>query len=568
MGDKEESMADVFECPSCSAPLKPDGAATTVTCPFCGDTVVVPPGLRTPALNAPGPAPTVVVQIPSTYTPSRMTYSPRPARGNAGCISLFVVFMILLTVGLPLYLSRDELFPQLDTQPTIPDILPKFRASATPTPAFGDPVLTIDGKAAGPAAFTNAQTIALDPAGNIYLTDSKPGRILKFDAQGKFVSAWQVSNDYPDNLVADSAGTLYSVVNSAIRKYDSATGQLQDTLTWKDENFGFFGLGKLAVLPGGNLLATIQHSDNLVQLDPHGQEIRRYSHPLKGHTKDSENSLLPAVDAQGNIYLLGTDTERVYKLGADGKFAGALGTKGDGPGELENTRSLAIDPAGRFYVSDSDGIQVFDPTWRYLGLIKTPGFVYDMVAVGDGQVFATTSDQAIKYRLNPNAIPTPPIIVGPPPTPTAPDPTNTPLPSVGSTVTYDGWVISLGGAQSRPTIKLNSRNVTLQPDGRFIMIWVDARNQQVSAHNLGTDFQWALRDENDRSYYPEPMDDMEVLRQVLQQESRDSINQDVAPHVLAHPLLLFDVPVGAPGLQLAINSTVGSGEIDFDLAIP
>ena len=77
---------EVFNCPSCSAPLQPNGAAATVQCPYCGESVVVPPGLRTPA-----PRPTVVVEFPaSTYHPTPATpATPVATSGSGGCIVQF-----------------------------------------------------------------------------------------------------------------------------------------------------------------------------------------------------------------------------------------------------------------------------------------------------------------------------------------------------------------------------------------------------------------------------------------------------------------------------------------------
>src|SRR5690349_15336718 len=103
--DEESRMAQVFECPSCSGPLKPDGAAPTVTCPYCGDSVIVPPDLRTPLPHPPA-AHTVVVQMP-VHPPQPITNATDKSRGTgAGCGVLIVLF-ILLTVALPIYLDRD-----------------------------------------------------------------------------------------------------------------------------------------------------------------------------------------------------------------------------------------------------------------------------------------------------------------------------------------------------------------------------------------------------------------------------------------------------------------------------
>src|SRR6476620_5924233 len=105
-------MAQCFECPSCSGPLKPDGAAATVTCPYCGESVIVPSELRSHPPHPPA-AHTVIVQMP--VSPPPVVVSTGTSRGmSAGCGVLLVLF-ILLTVGLPLYLAGNELFAKTGT---------------------------------------------------------------------------------------------------------------------------------------------------------------------------------------------------------------------------------------------------------------------------------------------------------------------------------------------------------------------------------------------------------------------------------------------------------------------
>ncbi len=564
-------MAQVFQCPSCSGPLKPDGAATTVTCPYCGDSVIVPPELRTPAPHPPA-AHTVVVQLPVS-PPQPVVHATGTSRGmSAGCGVLIVLF-ILLTVGLPLYLAGNELFAKTGTPPF--DFRTMLPVLASPTPAFADPVMTVGGTAPGASAFKDSRAVALDGAGNIYVTDSNPGRVLKFDPQGHFLTSWPAGEQYPDALAVDSAGNVYLATSQAIRKYDGATGRLLDTFTFKDDKFGFFGFDELVVLPDGTLLATMGHTGNLVQLDAQGKEMRRFLHPLQGHTATTEEDLRLAVDGQGILYLLGRNNSAVYKLAPDGTFLGTLIGKGDTPGRLDSPQTIAVDAQNRLYVHDSQGIQVFDSTGRYLGLVNPLAAVGTLATQGDGAFFVALRDRAVKYRLH--ALAGSPVPTSAPPptaaaTPTAPPvgpptevPTPTPLPGVGGTVDFDGWTISLARAESRPSLVLPKQRLTIRPTGRFYLLWVDARNQQASAHQLEQYFRWHLQEANDNTYYPLPLENSEIFGAFLQQEGRDALNTTVAAQGLTHPLLAFDLPEDTLPLQLVIQSALGSSEVRFDL---
>jgi gluconolactonase len=51
---------------------------------------------------------------------------------------------------------------------------------------------------------------------------------------------------------------------------------------------------------------------------------------------------------------------------------------------------LKVDAAGRVWSTAGDGVQIFDPDGRQVGLIPLPGAVN--FAFGDGAVFITTDD--------------------------------------------------------------------------------------------------------------------------------------------------------------------------------
>ncbi len=52
-----DSSIRAFKCPTCGAPLEPQGDAASMKCGFCGSTVVVPESLRTPPPQPASPFP-------------------------------------------------------------------------------------------------------------------------------------------------------------------------------------------------------------------------------------------------------------------------------------------------------------------------------------------------------------------------------------------------------------------------------------------------------------------------------------------------------------------------------
>src|SRR6185369_15129755 len=60
-----------------------------------------------------------------------------------------------------------------------------------------------------------------------------------------------------------------------------------------------------------------------------------------------------AWDAQGNIFVAdGQGNARVAKFTKDGVFVKSFGSKGNGNGQFDVVRSIAITPAGDVYVAD------------------------------------------------------------------------------------------------------------------------------------------------------------------------------------------------------------------------
>lgn len=74
-------------------------------------------------------------------------------------------------------------------------------------------------------------------------------------------------------------------------------------------------------------------------------------------------------DAQGNLYILDGDNQRVIEVGPDGQLARVIGHKGGGPGEFQFPLALTILPDGSLVVFDAArrGYSRFDAAGQYQG---------------------------------------------------------------------------------------------------------------------------------------------------------------------------------------------------------
>jgi hypothetical protein len=61
-----------------------------------------------------------------------------------------------------------------------------------------------------------------------------------------------------------------------------------------------------------------------------------------------------ALDPAGDLFVLDAGNHRILKIDSQGSGVASFGKRGEGPGELQRANGLAIDGAGRMYVSDAD----------------------------------------------------------------------------------------------------------------------------------------------------------------------------------------------------------------------
>ncbi len=165
--------------------------------------------------------------------------------------------------------------------------------------------------------FSFPQDLALDSAGNVYVTDYGNRRIQKFDNDGNFLQTWGTKG--------------------------SGNGQFQVPA---------------GIAIGNEFVYVVDNDLNRVQkFDTSGKYITQWG--SKG--TESGKFLLPqniAVDPNGDVYVADTGNSRIQKFSADGKFLMSWGSSGLGNGQFLNPRGVAADPQGSIYVSDSGNYRI------------------------------------------------------------------------------------------------------------------------------------------------------------------------------------------------------------------
>jgi DNA-directed RNA polymerase subunit RPC12/RpoP len=367
------SSPQLFHCPTCGASLPVPDDDPSVRCAYCGSTVLVPQEYRKqkpPDLSrAQQP---VVIQISGSTEPQTIDLGGTAQRSSRPVATIIGVVVMICLVGgiISAVLAAAGVFTSASvvnqsvnqiatsaaiiTEPPLP--LLTATPSANPDYSF---TLQFGTEGTGPGQFDDARYLAVDPNGNIYTAEYQDGRVQQFDPAGKFQQLINVEPDDSDyitisDMASDYQGRLLVARRGDILIYNSADGALMGTISGEFPDTWY---GAVAIDPGNTIYAlhTSAGELDLIKLDPSGQMLWRKPQITEGLVKNTEISTVRrlAVDGLGNIYLLDDAQNQVYQFDAEGNFVDRFGSKGDGPGLLDNPEDLIIDGQGRIYILGS-----------------------------------------------------------------------------------------------------------------------------------------------------------------------------------------------------------------------
>ncbi|MDA0746243.1 MAG: hypothetical protein O2954_06975 [bacterium] len=262
-----------------------------------------------------------------------------------------------------------------------------------------------DGMLATQAFLNSPSSVAIDQAGNLYISDSGNNRIRKVDANTGIIStvagngnqgdsgdgglATQAFLSYPSSVVVDQTGNLYIADsgNNRIRKVDANTGIISTIAGNGDRQYsGDGGLATFAQLDDPSSVA-IDLAGNIYIADSRNSRIRKvdaatgiistfsgdgnYSYSGDGGPATLASFRYPgdvAIDGSGNLYIADTSNHRIRKVdavtGIISTIAGSSNSGSSGDGEpatlasLVYPSSVAVGQNGNLYIADSSNLLI------------------------------------------------------------------------------------------------------------------------------------------------------------------------------------------------------------------
>ena len=246
----------------------------------------------------------------------------------------------------------------------------------TEVEGWPDPAVSAAGT---PAAWNFGQVAGVATSANGYILVLHRGAnpIMLFDATGRFVRAWG------DGLFSN--GKV-----GGIPLGDRQPGQSGYTAVYGAAGCHACGAHAIRVDPDGNIWVVDAPGHVIYKMDATGRVlIELGSKGISGVSRTTFN--LPtdvAFGPTGEIYVSdGYGNARVVKYDADGQYVLQWGSRGTGPGEFGLPHNLAVDAAGRVYVTDRDNqrVQVFSADGEFLAEWRDIG--------GNSALFMTSDQQ-------------------------------------------------------------------------------------------------------------------------------------------------------------------------------
>lgn len=229
--------------------------------------------------------------------------------------------------------------------------------------ADGGFLLKFGSTGSGPGQFSSPDGVAVDPTGNVFVVDTGNYRIQAFTSDGTFIRSFgRLSRtpanpgpgefgSNPEGIAVDGAGNVYVTDRFRVIKFAS-DGTFIRAWGGQGSGDGQFGAANAVALDrSGNVYVTDGGGQRVQVFDPDGGFRGKLG---VGGTRES-NFIFPqgiAVRSDGQVFVADDGQRAVMEFTPDGVFVDRTKTAGPPPGETFRPWGLAFGTNDDLFVSD------------------------------------------------------------------------------------------------------------------------------------------------------------------------------------------------------------------------
>lgn len=326
---------------------------------------------------------------------------------GAACVIIGGIFVLALLAG------KEN--PQPDAPRTLstPYPTPPVRLAPAPTATPNQNLLEFGGKGTGDGLFQDADALAVDAKGRIYVADETL-RVQQFNEKGEFLKLWQIPSETQyyrrartiEKIAVDDSDRLYVLVAGLVLIYEQDSSRPLKLVHFSPnpvQDFAFRSDGsRLYLINGGDM-------EYFVHVTETGKTVRRVNN---FHTKAADAAVSPretalaairfAVDGAGNIFSIyafgdlgsyqlsyNSDELMIFRFTPEGRYV-------DKFVETMNSCGIAVDNQSRVYISDNDSIEVFSPTGEHAATVPDLRFTDAFALDRENNIYVLRDDRVVK----------------------------------------------------------------------------------------------------------------------------------------------------------------------------
>jgi hypothetical protein len=225
-------------------------------------------------------------------------------------------------------------------------------------------VISWDGSGITTGAYLQPNAIGIDPVGNVYVADGynryapREPRVVKFTADGAYLTDWNIDADSSTGLAVGAAGVFaVDFFANKINKYDftgsagtpAQFGGCSIPCDGADDVYSPYGVAADAA---GNAYVASVGNGQVVKFGPNGQFIASW--------KPADGPDAIAAAPNGDIYVAEHNKGQIERFTATGSLVSSLPVPFPDGG-------VAVDSDGDVYAVTGGGVSKYDPAGALLG---------------------------------------------------------------------------------------------------------------------------------------------------------------------------------------------------------